>query len=261
MIPMNRVFVACGILAAGVAYYLRKRQNEQEKRGRMSKYEGPARICVYGSASVKTPKAYVDVARKLGRAIAEKGLICVNGGGVTGVMGAVNEGCRDGGGMSLGVIHSMWIGEEDDKKMDEQIVTDGDWGLHGRKEGLMRNSDALIALPGGTGTFEELLEAMSMRALDLNGFRSRIPVCLVNTDGFYDGIILQMKRALKDNLLSEKMTNGGKDFDKIVQVFDDPDKALDWCVDFLEKAGEAATAQRQTSASASWLAKVAKSKL
>ena len=120
--------------------------------------DAPLRICVYGSSSKNTPAAYIEAADKLGRAIAERNLILVNGGGKTGVMGAVNRAGRAAGGKILGVIHSMWIGEEKFTELDELIVADGGYGLHARKEGLGINSDALIALPGGTGTFEELLE-------------------------------------------------------------------------------------------------------
>ena len=66
------------------------------------------RICVYGSSSKLTPKPFMDAARKLGERIAQKGLVCVNGGGKTGVMGAVNEGARSAGGKTLGVIH-RWV--------------------------------------------------------------------------------------------------------------------------------------------------------
>jgi len=131
----------------------------KSRKGGEKPYSGPLRICVYGSSSKLTPKPYIAAAEKLGRAIADKGLILVNGGGKTGVMGAVNKGGRAADGKILGVIHSMWIGEAQYTELDELIVADGGYGLHARKEGLGINSDALIALPGGTGTFEELLEA------------------------------------------------------------------------------------------------------
>ena len=79
-----------------------------------------------------------QAASKLGKAIADKNLICVNGGGKTGVMGAVNDAVRDAGGRTIGVIHSMWINEEQSEVLDDVIVTDGHWGLHSRKENLMK---------------------------------------------------------------------------------------------------------------------------
>ena len=58
---------------------------------------------------------------------------------------------------------------------------------------------------------------MSMRQLDLNNFRARIPVCLVNVDGYYDGILMQMRRAMKDRLLPEQLTRGFTSLDQIVR--------------------------------------------
>merc|ERR1711924_180700 len=181
------VVAVCGV---AVALLMTKKKAGIVKK----EYHGKWRICVYGSSSKRTPDVYMKAADGLGRAIAEKDLICVNGGGRTGVMGGVNMGVRAAGGKTLGVIHSMWIKEEKFEELDEVLVADGTWGLHSRKELLMSNSDALIAMPGGVGTLEELLEAMSMRQLNLEGFTKRMPVALVNVNGYYDGLLTQMKR-------------------------------------------------------------------
>jgi len=240
--PFKLALSAISAVVGFVAY--KKMINGGSSRERKP-YDGPLRICVYGSSSIKTPKKYLDASALLGKTIAEKKLICINGGGKTGVMGAVNTAVRAAGGKTLGVIHAMWINEEQSSELDDVITTSGDgddYGLHGRKEHLMRNSDALIAMPGGVGTFEELLEAMSMRQLNLENFRSRIPVCVVNIDGYYDGIIMQMNRAKADSLLS-------REIEEVVKVFTDPIEALDYCLDFIEKAGEEISSKRITTAS------------
>ena len=92
------------------------------------------------------------------------------------------------------------------------------FGLHQRKELLIRNSDALIVLPGGTGTLEELFEAVSMHRLKLEGVDT-MPVCVVNVDGFYDGAIMQLERCRKDGVS-----------DVTIKFFDDEIEALEWCL-------------------------------
>lgn len=145
------VFVGAVAAAAVTALLSRYLMPSTDEKDATRQYKGPLRICVYGSSSIKTPQSYIDSARALGKAIADAGYTCVNGGGKTGVMGAVNQAVRAAGGRSLGVIHSMWINEEQSDELDEVIVADGHYGLHSRKELLMRNSDALIAMPGGKG--------------------------------------------------------------------------------------------------------------
>ena len=88
-----------------------------------------------------------------------------------------------------------------------------------------------------------------MRQLDLNSFRTRVPVCLVNLDGYYDGIILQMDRAMKDQLLPEKLTNGYTELHEIVKVFSEPLEALEYCLKFIENAGEEVVKGRVSTAS------------
>jgi len=90
---------------------------------------------------------------------------------------------------------------------------------------------------------------MSMRQLDLNNFRKRIPVCLVNIDGYYDGILMQMRRAMKDKLLPEVLTQGFTSLDQIVREFQEPIEALEWCLTFIEEAGEEVPKNRVSTAS------------
>ena len=81
-----------------------------------------------------------------------------------------------------------------------------------------------------------------MRQLNLEDFRSRMPVCIVNVDGYYNGMIMQMERAKADKLLSKEIA-------EVVRVFDEPLAALDYCLEFIEKAGQEVKDKRTTTAS------------
>merc|ERR1711970_1240055 len=96
-------------------------------------------------------------------------------------------------------------------------------------------------MPGGIGTFDELLEAMSMRQLHLPPL-THMCVCLVNIDGYYDGLITQLKRAREDKLLHY-------DIESIVHIETDPLKALEYCTAYLEKMSAESKASRVTTAS------------
>ena len=74
--------------------------------------QGPLRVCVYGSSSARTSKAVLEKARELGAEIANRGHICVNGAGMYGCMGALNDGCLKAGGEVIGAIHEMWVPKE-----------------------------------------------------------------------------------------------------------------------------------------------------
>jgi uncharacterized protein (TIGR00730 family) len=161
-------------------------------RKKMSVY----RIACFGSSSNLTPQKYLDAAYELGNLLAKGSHLCVNGGGKDGCMGALNRGALAGEGKIRGVIHEMWIGEEEQPGI-EMVVARGD-DLAERKKLLFDNADAIISLPGGLGTFDELYEAVAARQLGLNGLK---PVCLVNTDGFFDATLAQLDRMFEDKLL------------------------------------------------------------
>ena len=127
------------------------------------------RICCYGSSSSKTPKAYLDEAYKLGYALAKRGHICVNGAGATGCMGSMNQGAADGKGSIVGVIHGMFLvdGKLGHHKVFDQtgniagggyreLQLAGGKDLQERKQRLITGADAIIVMPGGTGTFDEV---------------------------------------------------------------------------------------------------------
>ena len=178
------------------------------------------RVCVFGSSSNRTPEAYLKVSEELGKLIAEKNYLCVNGGGAHGCMGALNRGARAKNGKILGVIHDMFTVETEDGLIQEMLISNGDT-LSERKQLLVNNSDCVIVLPGGVGTLDELWESTCNKSLHLGGME-KIPICILNINGYYNGSIEQLKRAGKDNLLYQAV-------EEYLHVETTPLEALNWC--------------------------------
>lgn len=156
------------------------------------------RIAAYASASQATPQAYLDAATRFGETVALRGHTLVNGGGKVGGMGAMNIACRRQGGKIVCVIHERFILDGVEfGEADEMITATGD-SLGERKRLLAANADAIVALPGGIGTLDEVFEAAALWQLE---FEAAKPVALLNIDGFYDGLLAQLERCFKDKLL------------------------------------------------------------
>lgn len=158
------------------------------------------RVGVFGSSAKTTSQKICDEAFRLGALIAERGFVCVNGAGSTGVMGYLNEGARSKNGKIKGVIHRTFIVDaKEDVKITDLVITNGH-GLNERKDALFEESDCLIVMPGGVGTFDEFWDVVCSRSLSMKGVDDK-PICLVNLDGFYDGFIAQLQRAFDEGLL------------------------------------------------------------
>jgi len=139
-------------------------------------------ICVFCGASAGNNPAYVEAAKALGQAIAERGLGLVYGAGNVGLMGELADAVLTEGGRAVGVIpHKLVDRELAHQELAKLYVVST---MHERKAKMHELSDAYIALPGGIGTMEEFFEAVTWRQL---GYHDK-PVALFNVGGFYDGI-------------------------------------------------------------------------
>lgn len=126
----------------------------------------PLRVCCYGSSSSRTPQRYTCAAYDLGILLARRGHTCVNGAGSSGCMAAMNRGADDGGGHIVGVIHEMFVADGSDwyegahavflKGRNEVRVARGN-NLRERKRMLVEGADAIVVLPGGPGTWDEVM--------------------------------------------------------------------------------------------------------
>ena len=142
----------------------------------------PKAICVYCGSSPGRSDTYAASAHELGRAIAEAGMRVVYGGGTKGLMGAVARGCMDAGGAVTGIIPKFLMNMEASRSeltaLDELVATED---MHERKHAMFERSDAFVALPGGIGTLEELIEVMTWAQLG----RHEKPIVIANLDGFW----------------------------------------------------------------------------
>lgn len=141
------------------------------------------RVAVYCGSATPADPVYVDSARAVGAALAERGIGVVYGGGRLGLMGAVADGALAAGGEVIGVIPSALVDAEvAHRGLTELHVVDT---MHQRKQLFTDLSDGFLTIPGGTGTMDELWEAMSWAQL---GYHS-LPVGLLNIAGYYDHLI------------------------------------------------------------------------
>jgi uncharacterized protein (TIGR00730 family) len=140
-------------------------------------------VCVYcGSGPGNNPR-FVEAATSFGKALADNGIRLVYGGGSIGLMGAVATSVLDHGGSVTGIIPGFLTARENAlTRVQEMIVTPD---MHERKRLMFEHSDAFVALPGGVGTLEELVEQMTWQQLG----RHTKPVLLANIDGFWEPLI------------------------------------------------------------------------
>lgn len=153
------------------------------------------RICVYCGSSYGERPMYVEAAKAMGEAIAKRGDELVYGGGKVGLMGTVADAALAAGGSVIGIMPQFLVDKEiAHKGLTELRVVDT---MHNRKEMLMRIADAIIALPGGWGTYDELAEAMTWAQL---GLHSK-PIGILNVSGFYNPILAQMDHAIAEGFV------------------------------------------------------------
>ena len=137
-------------------------------------------VCVYCGSGPGTNPHFIESAKAFGKALAESGIRLVYGGGSLGIMGAVASSVLDHGGMVTGIIPDfLKLRENALKRVQEMIVTPD---MHERKRLMFEHADAFVALPGGIGTLEELVEQLTWQQLG----RHTKPVLLANVDGFWE---------------------------------------------------------------------------
>ncbi len=145
-------------------------------------------IAVFCGASSGHDPIHVATAREVGRAIAQRGLGVVYGGGHVGLMGAVADAAMEAGGRVVGVIPGFMTERELAHERVSELVIVRD--MHERKLVMHERSQAVIALPGGFGTMDELFELLTWRQLGLHAK----PMGLLNVNGFYSPLLAQMER-------------------------------------------------------------------
>lgn len=147
------------------------------------------KVCVYCASSSKVNSQYVETARKLGKILAENDLELVYGGGSVGLMGVLADSVLENDGRVTGVIPRFMVEVEwQHNGLTELVLTET---MHERKEKMAELADAVVALPGGCGTMEELLEMITWKQL---GIHSQ-PIVIVNVNEYYTHLLAQFQQA------------------------------------------------------------------
>ena len=168
-------------------------------------------ICVYCSSSDRIDQVYFKAAEELAKILVEKKIIVVFGGGSTGLMGKIADTVIKMNGEIIGIMPNFMKAIEWDHKgvYNFHFVED----MHARKKKFIDSSDALITLPGGSGTFEELLEAITLKRLGLHD----LPIIILNTQGYFDPLIEMLNRAIEQQFLRPEDGN-------LWDVIDEPEE-------------------------------------
>ena len=148
------------------------------------------KIAVYCASSTQIDECYFKDARRLGNLMADKGITLVNGAGNMGLMAASADGCLEKGGKAIGVIPTFMIGEGWCHNGMTQIIETAD--MHERQAKMAEMTDAGIFLPGGCGTFAELMELITWKQLGLY----LKPIILLNTKGYFDSLLNTLQSPL-----------------------------------------------------------------
>lgn len=152
-------------------------------------------VCVYSASSTKIASVYFEAAEKLGSLLAKQHIRLINGAGSIGLMRSVADAVLENGGEVTGVIpHFMVEQNWHHTGLTELIEVTS---MHERKQKTANLSDGIIALPGGCGTLEELLEIITWKQLGLY----LNPIIILNVNGFFDPLLEMLERAIEENFM------------------------------------------------------------
>ena len=169
-------------------------------------------ICVFCSTN-EVDKKYIEITKQLGLLIAKNNFNLVWGGGNRGLMKVISDSVQDNGGKIFGVTIEF-LKDVRKKNADEMIIAKD---FPERKKLLLKKADAIVLLPGGVGSLDEISEVIELKK---HNFHLK-PVVVLNTDKFYEGLKIQLQRMEKDGFLT-------KSVDEFLYFADTPSKAIDY---------------------------------
>jgi len=159
------------------------------------------KVCVYCASSKQCDAAYLDAAERLGRHLARHQATLVYGGGGAGAMARLAEGALQAGGTAVGVIPRFMVELEwGHTELTTLHIVDN---MRERKHRMLDGADAVVALPGGCGTLEELFETITLKRLGIY----LGPIILVNTRGFYDRVVATLEHCIAERFMNSEHRN------------------------------------------------------
>lgn len=152
-------------------------------------------VCVYSASSTKIDPVYFDAAHELGTLLGQRHIRLINGAGNMGLMSAVSDAALAAGGEVTGVIPRFMVEQGwHHTGLTELVEVES---MHERKKMMADLSDAVIALPGGCGTLEELLEVITWKQLGLY----LNPIVILNVKGYFDPLLAMLRKAVEENFM------------------------------------------------------------
>lgn len=172
------------------------------------------RVCVYSASSTKIDPVYFECAAELGKLLARQHIHLINGAGRMGLMVACANAVLENGGEVTGIIPKFMVEQGWQHDGLTRLIETSN--MHERKELMAELSDGIIALPGGCGTMEELLEIITWKQLGLY----LKPIVILNVKNFFDPLIEMLQRAVEENFMRPEHA-------KIWQIADTPSQAVE----------------------------------
>jgi len=187
-------------------------------------------LCVYCASSALVNQTYFDATKRLAASLVQGQVSVVYGGGGIGLMGALADTIIELGGSIKGIMPQFM----NDVKWAHRLVQDFEFTqtLHERKAKFLENIDGLVALPGGSGTLEELLEAITLKRLGL--FTK--PIVILNTNGFYNPLREMLDRCISEKFMDRRHSQMWEFVDQPEQVLDAILRAPSWDQDAIQFA-------------------------
>ena len=191
------------------------------------------KVCVFGAASDKIDKSYIDLTCLLGKKFGKKGHTLVFGAGGEGLMGAVARGFKESNSEIYGVVPTFFLDDKIEGLYEEctkMITTET---MRERKAIMEDMADAFVIVPGGIGTFEEFFEIVTLKQLG----RHNKPIAIYNINGYYDHMEKMMLNSVKEGFVREKCSDLYRYFDDADSLIDfiENDKGCDWNLVQLKK--------------------------
>lgn len=187
-------------------------------------------VAVYAASSEKVAQIYFSATQELANILVQNNIRVVYGGGSVGLMGCLADTVIAEKGYIKGIIPEFMrkVEWQHNGLNDLEIVAD----MHERKSEFLRKTDAVIALPGGCGTLEELLEVITWKRLGV--FLG--PIVIINTDGFYDPLIEMLKKCIREKFMNEQHESIWSIIESPSQIMDAFANAKNWSDYKIEQA-------------------------
>lgn len=160
-----------------------------------------SKVCVFCASSHKVDQKYFDIATKTAQTLVKNNITTVYGGGAVGLMGKLADTVLELNGDVIGIIPSFMMEVEWGHKKISKLIQVKD--MHERKKKLVEDIDAVVVLPGGSGTLEEAMEVITLKRLG----KFTKPIIFINTDGFYDSLFQLFDKMIEEKFMRKEHKN------------------------------------------------------